>query len=476
MKIRRFKGRDMRDALNQVKEELGPDAVIMSNKKCADGIELVAAYDQDPVANSAPVQERPVHTVKTTTANPRPTARPTVRPSATLSEIIGDSGQDSLQALLEKQLAKQQAASSASTAATAAPAPTPEPQRAPEPRYESSAAQFAAPQEPMPSTWGNEQAASMRPQAPASAASDIEQIRAEIASLKNVLSSQVADLFEQQHKIKHPTKHFLQQQLQRMGIANELAKQLVNFVPDTADERQAWLFVLKLLANRLTMGGQTLLQDGGVVALVGPTGTGKTTTVAKLAAQFALQHGADSVAMVTIDTYRIAAFEQLATYGKIIGCQVKQAGNSDELAHILYQLRHKKLVLIDSAGFSQRDTRLIQQLSTLENVSNLPIQKYLVVQTSAQYQVLQRTVNAYSNIDLQGCILTKLDECYSLGEAISVAIEHDLPVSYLTDGQKVPEDLSVAQAQALIAKTAKLYQEFSVETEQGVHTSYAANA
>ena len=166
----------------------------------------------------------------------------------------------------------------------------------------------------------------------------------------------------------------------------------------------------------------------------------------------------------------------MATYGKIIGCQVKKAQNSDELADTLYQLRNKKLILIDSAGFSQRDTRLIQQLSTFENVTNMPINKYLVAQASAQYQVLQRTIDAYRNVQLTGCIFTKLDECYSLGEMISVAIENELPISYLTDGQKVPEDIQLAKAQQIIADAAKLYKQYAKQSAKGMHSVQSARA
>ena len=200
--------------------------------------------------------------------------------------------------------------------------------------------------------------------------------------------------------------------------------------------------------------------------MVGPTGTGKTTTVAKLAAKFAQKYGANEVAMITVDTYRIAAFEQLATYGKIIGCTVKKAQTSEELAHILYQLRHKKLVLIDTAGFSQRDARLVTQLNDYEKETTANIKKYLVLPAGAQYQVLHQTIQAYKNINLTGCIFSKLDECYSLGEALSVVIENDLRLSYVTDGQRVPEDIKLADAKNLIMVASKLYKKYAL-----AHTS-----
>jgi flagellar biosynthesis protein FlhF len=220
------------------------------------------------------------------------------------------------------------------------------------------------------------------------------------------------------------------------------------------------------LANRINVTGNDILTAQGAVALVGPTGTGKTTTVAKLAARYAQKYGADSVAMITIDTYRIAAFEQLATYGKIIGCTVRKAQSSEELADLLFQLRHKRLVLIDTAGFSQRDSRLIKQIKQFDNGQMPKVKKYLVAQANTQYPALQRIIAAYDDIELSGCIFTKLDECYSLGEVLSAAVEYQLPVSYVTDGQKVPEDIKIAEAKSLVSAAAKLYKKYGLN-----HTS-----
>lgn len=491
MKIRRFTGKDMREALRLVKEELGADAVIMSNKKTANGIELVAAYDKEPQGNHTastrsvnnPTGQNTDETaprILTPQNNTRNTASTSVRPSPTLNEIIGDSGQDNLQALLEKQMAKTNGSAQTihqqtqmdqhSQALQANVKEHHTPAKGPKSLAEMSAEQAAL------QTTQAAQLANSSTATTSADITDIAEIKAELNALRSVLTHQVAGLVQQDKQRQNPVKHFLCHELQKMGINAPLAEQLMTFVPDTSNERQAWMFVLKLLANRLRIAGHDITQEGGVVALVGPTGTGKTTTVAKLAAQFAKQHGADSVAMVTIDNYRIAAYEQLATYGKIIGCQVKKAQSSQELADILFQMRHKKLVLIDSAGFSQRDVRLINQLSTFENVTNMPIKKYLVTQASAQYQVLQRIIAAYQGIELAGCIMTKTDECYSLGEVLSVAIENDLPLSYVTNGQKVPEDIAIAGAEKIVAEAAKLYKKYSVNYTKGMHTQHAARA
>jgi flagellar biosynthesis protein FlhF len=290
----------------------------------------------------------------------------------------------------------------------------------------------------------------------------MDTIRAELESIKNVLKFQVSELADERKKRHNPTHHYLHEQLIGMGVSAQLARQFIDFLPHNVDEKQGWKYLLNLLSNRLHVGGNDILNQSGVVALVGPTGTGKTTTLAKLAAKYAQKYGADQVAMVTIDTYRIAAFEQLATYGRIIGCSVKKAQSAEELNQLLYQMRNKKLVLIDTAGFSQRDARLIEQLNEYETGLSVNIRKYLVLPAGAQYQVLNQTVKAYHSTEVQGCIFTKLDECYSLGEALSVIIENDLALSYVTDGQRVPEDIKLADSANLTLVAAKLYKKYGL--------------
>ena len=317
MKIRRFFGKDMREALSQVKNELGSDAVIMSNRKVADGIELVAAYDKEPVAKlSVPPKPK------------APVAKQSEGGLPTLSEIIGDDGPDTLRALLEKQAEQKAAVAQRVEAANAE-------------------AEKRAPARPVPEVAPAKQETQAfdaeNEEAELSGGGSLADIRAEIASLRNVLQFQLADMQQQQQSRLKPQQRYLLQQLCDMGISQTLAAQLVTYTPAECNEREAWLYLLKLLSNRLTTNNDDILTQQGVVALVGPTGTGKTTTIAKLAARYAQKYGADQVALITIDTYRIAAYEQLATYGKIIGCPVRKAQSGEQLADLLFQLRNKRL-------------------------------------------------------------------------------------------------------------------------------------
>lgn len=432
MKIRRFFGKDMREALRQVKAELGSDAVIMSNRKVADGVELVAAYDKEPKPQLKPVVN---------------TTAPVKTPS--LSEIIGDDGPDSLKALLEKQAASNKLVSSQPPAAKAPPVGN-ETQM----RDEQHADMFTSTVVTSTLSDGvvNDES--------------IKGIKQELSSLREILQFQMADLIGVRRQQQRPFYHYVVKNLMGMGLTEQLAAQLVEYTPAQLDEQSAWRYALNLLANRVVIDKAPLHQQTGVVALVGATGTGKTTTVAKIAARCAQQYGAEQVAMVTIDSYRIAAFEQLATYGRIIGCVVKQAANSESLAEILHQLRHKRLILIDTAGFSQRDSRLIQQLDMFNTVSSANVKKCLLLSASAQYASLQATIHAYEQTPIDGCILTKLDECYSLGDALSAIVEHQLSLRCITDGQQVPEDIKVADAKTLVSVAARLYKKFRLN-----HTS-----
>ena len=508
MKIRRFFGKDMREALKQVKDELGGEAVIMSNKKVANGVELVAAIDpavnETTESHQAPAQHESSEAMAGNQAKTLSQANALGHEKTpSLREIIGDSGPDSLHALLEQQR-KSIDESNANINAVVDSAANPSIQKnsiqdnstqnnntyatqtnqldqanqsihysqqasygiEPEPRADDRIFRSPAFVEPEQSAAaGNTNdsqahAESLTPPPSVLEPSQIDSIKAELESIKNVLKFQVSELAEERKKRNNPVHHYLHDQMIKMGVSKSLTKQFIEFLPHKIDEKQGWKYILNLLSNRLQVGGNDILKQSGVVALVGPTGTGKTTTLAKLAAKYAQKFGPEQVAMVTIDTYRIAAFEQLATYGKIIGCAVKKAHNSQELNDILYQLRNKKLVLIDTAGFSQRDARLIQQLNDYQSTVSVNIRKFLVLPAGSQYQVLSQTLKAYENIDVSGCIFTKLDECYSLGEALSVIIEHDMSLSYVTDGQRVPEDIKLADSANLTLIAAKLFSRY----------------
>ena len=470
MKIKRFFAKDMRTALKEVKDELGVDAVIMSNKKLANGVEIVAAVDYEKAAPKAPAQPHVATAQPQTNANfvkPAP-QRTQPEPQAAVA--------DSLQALLERQSPRPRSPELASMFSqsgidTSTQYQPQQRHQAQQTRHEPQAHNDFARRDtaPRPQTQahslgfdddlesGFDDLDTPMPTKSAAKTDEITAMRDEMAAMRQLLEYQVSGLMQQDLARRDPTRACMIDRLVGMGIDSEVAEQMACFIPDDVSRQQAWQALLQMVENQMHTTNNEILRQGGVYALVGPTGVGKTTTVAKLAALGAQKYGADKVALITTDTYRIGAYEQLATYGRIIGCGVKQVKDANELAEVLYHLRNKRLVLIDTAGMSQRDLRLTEQLNTLMRNQRVDIRNYLVLSATAQINVLQETVRHFKKVQLSGCIFTKLDESLSLGEIISIAIQNRLPIGYLTNGQRVPEDIRVANAEKLVKKAEQLY-------------------
>ncbi len=444
MKIKRFVAKDMRTALTEVKEFLGPDAIILSNKKVAGGVEIVAAIDPE----ATPVKVSP---------EPEAPAQPAVgsRLNIKVDDEPEQTPADSLQALLARQISKQPAAAQAISANKMAAAKTAAATSAlfsganstPSDNERQSSATAAVNLSEL-TRYQEQQAKLMQKQ--------FDAMRSEMSSMKQLLQHQVSGLMWQDLARREPVRALVIEKLLELGLSEPVADQIACFMPEDINDAEAWDSALELLTGQLITTNDDIMRRGGVVALVGPTGVGKTTTVAKLAAQFAKRHGADQVALITTDSFRIGAYEQLATFGRIIGCPVKQVKDSEELAVLLNQLQQRKLILIDTAGMSQRDVRLAEKLASLVHNSRVKIKSYLVLSATSQARVMQETVEHFKRIPLAGCIFTKLDECLSLGEIINVAIQNALPVSYLTQGQRVPEDIEMADAKTMVAKAEQL--------------------
>ncbi|MBT41267.1 MAG: flagellar biosynthesis protein FlhF [Idiomarina sp.] len=442
MKIKRFFAEDMRRALQQVKETLGPDAVIMSNKKVNGGIEIVAAVDPDAQqpAEEATAQQEPTPANSLTELLQRQSAS-AEGTSAPVGATASAEGTSPTAAAAEG--TQQTAAAAEGTQQTAAPqAQTARPQ-----------ADTAAPQAHPAHAQRDDE---IPEHVTGGSAAEIAELKAQIRGIKDLLQHQLSGLMKQEVEREEPIRAMLTKRLMGMGLSERIADQIACFIPEGGDD-DSWEQCLQLLEGQLNTTADDILTRGGAVALVGPTGVGKTTTIAKLAARYAQRHGADNVALITTDTFRIGASEQLQTYGRIIGCPVKVANNAKELADAMLTLRDKSLILIDTAGMGQRDKRLNDQLATLLHNNRLRIRPYLVLSATSQTQVLNDAVKQFKTLPLSGCIFTKLDECLSLGESISVAIEHGMAVSYLTNGQQVPEDMKVADAHYLVSEAERLY-------------------
>ncbi|WP_028765200.1 flagellar biosynthesis protein FlhF [Shewanella colwelliana] len=460
MKIKRFLAKDMRSALAQVKETLGSDAVIMSNKKVTGGIEIVAAVDYDePKSKGEPVSPVSQPSFLNLAEEKVSIGR---QPIKTESKRNPAPVADSLQALLERQQGRVDQQMSQTNDDLDMP--------------EWAKGLQASKSEPVKPRLDETRTAQMpKRDKSREQSAEIELMREELASLRNLLTHQVTSLITEQKTRVDPVGAMLESRLLDAEFSPEVAAKLSS-LSEHYPPAELVKTLPRSLANMLDNQGDDIVRQGGVVAFVGPTGVGKTTSVAKLAARFAAHHGSDQVALITTDHYRIGAFEQLATYGKIMGCPVKQAHDLNELEQILYQFRNRKLVLIDTAGMGQRDVRLFQQLDNLTANSRLPIRSYLVLSSTSQRRVLEDAVKQFTRIPLSGAILTKLDESVALAPALSVLIQSGLPLSYVTDGQRVPEDMQVADTLALANKALSVLEKKEQpiqNTERSYEQAYA---
>jgi flagellar biosynthesis protein FlhF len=374
MKIKHYRASDMRQALRQVRDAQGPDAVILSSRRISGGVEVVAAVDYD---------------------------------------VDFDASE-----------ASAEASRSESRIPTAAD-------------YAALAQRFQGGQE--------------RTQISDLPADANEELR----TLRRMLETQLATLAWNDLSRRAPIQTELLRQLTVLGIAHDLAGELVSQLPQRMELAEAHRLALAMLARRIETVGERWMESGGVVAMVGPTGVGKTTLIAKLAARWVMRHGPRDLALVSTDCIRIGAQEQIHTLGRLLGVPAYAIDGAADLAETLDQLGERGLVLIDSAGLSQRDPRLADELTTLANASDR-LETSLVISAASQAGAIEEAIEKFAPAQPTTCNVTKLDEATSLGGTMSALIRAKLPLAYLSDGQQVPEDLSPARSHQLIARAVDL--------------------
>ncbi len=402
MQVKRFFAADMRIAMKMVRDELGADAVIIGNRRVAGGVELTAVLDYP--MQSAPAANKP---------NPA----------------------------LEAELRKTQARlANAHAELSAAP-------RAKMQDRQLVDEKPAAVSTPQPSAVA-EAAAAVDSRA-------IEAMQSELHGLRELIEVQLGSIAWGQEQSRRPQQAGLWRRLQRLGLPAELSRSLLEKVTGITEPRQAWRMVLAYLAQAIKVSKTEPLEEGGVIALVGPAGVGKTTTLAKLAARYVLKYGAQNIALVSMDNYRIGAQEQLKTLGRILDVPVLQIDPSQSLSKTLAPLARKRVILIDTAGLPASDPTLRMQLEALSD-RGVKSKNYLVLAATSQSQVLKAAWHNYRRCGLAGCILTKLDEAGSLGDVLGLTISQHLPIAYLADGPRIPDDLHLPRSHQLVSRAVSL--------------------
>lgn len=472
MQVKRFVAADMRRALELVRQELGPDAIILSSNRIKEGVELLTTLAGD--SELAQMQQEPLGRAAFASASPlasdgawgdQSSAIAARQHGGAFSETMrgtssGKTGQQLAEEIEQarlRMLANRKAEESAqefllgdqkvNAAIPRRAIKAAEPGAAIAPPLKRPVS--AAERYPL---IDEEPKVNYTPQRQDN--SQLTELQAELADMRFLLEQQLEKITGTGAGPGSPVLASVGRRLERLGLPGNAVTRVLSRCNKKRSLADAWPDALANLAHQLPVSGKDIIEEGGVFAFVGPTGVGKTTTIGKLAARYVLAHGADKVALVTSDTYRIAAHDQLRSLARILRIPVRVVDESNPLPQVLASLRHCSLVLIDTAGFRHGDPLLKTQLQALAQQPQ--VKSYLVLSCNSQQQMLKASIHAYGAAGLRGCVLTKLDETASMGEALGVILESSLPIAYTTDGQDIPKHIDVARGHQLVSKAVAL--------------------
>jgi flagellar biosynthesis protein FlhF len=475
MNVKRFTGRTSRDALMLVRQAFGDEAVVVSTRPCPEGVEVLAMAPESVQQLERVAASVPAHVPEAQRRSAAAGVRRPARASAPAAPAAPASVDQDVEQLAMSTLSfqdyvrdrmlkrrEQELVAQAPKSPPRAPA-EPVPARAALQRRESREGReqrdLAETREPrdLPGLHDSDLAAfddrAMTPNpAPARAEAPRREAQQplldELRSMRGLIEQRFGALAFMEKLQRQPRQAELSQRLLDIGFSPQLVRKLVEGLPESGDPL-AWAAGV-LEHNLLTTEQQGALEDqGGVFALIGSTGVGKTTSTAKLAAAFATRHGAANLGLVTLDAYRVAAHEQLRTYGRILGVPVHTAHDRASLEDLLDLLSAKKMVLIDTAGMAQRDTRTRE---LLEMLSHRSVNRLLVVNAAQQGETIEDVLVSYRAASCKGIVLSKIDEAVKLGPAVDAMIRHRLPVLAVANGQRVPEDWHRLSAHALVQR------------------------
>ncbi len=429
MKIRKFIAPTARQALREIRNELGEEAVILSNREVDGKVEIIAMAGEamqqltESVTAEAPKREPPFAgaLLKSAKSSSRPVAqsKQLSKPSGHGGSVATENEHRSVRPLSPGFL------------------PAGERDEVSHRGVHVNHAQPVKVEPPQPM-------------------SGHDNILVEIKSMHGMLQQQLAALSWNNVQQCDPQRAGLLRKMLNSGFSALLARQLLDKMPAGNAQGKSW--IRQILKHNLHTVSEAdgIVAKGGVYALIGPTGVGKTTTTAKLAARAVVRYGADKVALMTTDSYRIGAYEQLKIYGKILGVAVHAVKDTSDLRLTLSALKHKHLVLIDTVGMGQRDERVGDQNEMFDAAG---VRRLLLLNATSGGDILEDVVRKYHSDKIIGCIVTKLDEAVHIGAVLDVVVRHRLVMHYVANGQRVPEDLHPINLDYLLHRAFKSAEE-----------------
>ena len=433
MNVKKFTAPSSREALHKLRDAMGPEAVIISNRNVNGMVEILALAEDDMAglndAHSGSEFENESE------------YEPEFKPRRRLgSEALNPILQSQAKLTMMKKSADQPVQPRSFQERSQAPDPRAEPRS--ERRAEQHSEQRVEP-------------VSMAAPMSTLDTSGALELMSELRSMRGMMEAQLAEISWGNTQRKEPHKALMLKEMLATGFSASLSRYLIENMPGSGDFASGLNWVKAILAKNLNTIScdSDMLEGGGVFALVGPTGVGKTTTTAKLAARCVMRHGANKLALITTDGYRIGGYEQLRIYGKILGVMVHAVKDQADLKIALSELKNKHTVLIDTVGMSQRDRLVSDQVAML---SGSNVKKLLCLNATSTGETLTEVIRSYQGDGLTGCIITKMDEAASIGAVLDAIIRQKLTTYYLANGQRVPEDLHIANKQYLIDHAFKL--------------------
>jgi len=486
--VKRFVAPSMRRALDMVREELGPEAVILSSQKVPQGVEVITSLEPDLPTRGIDVRREFGQHFDTEhdTAMSSDSAwqiqagvdqaaaqypgRVEMNEHNTGAPKRGEQLALEIERARERMLDAKRRAKDAETSLHGfdgaaqrqnndqKPAIRPKNNESAEARYTPASAELTqkSPEGRLPTSAAGEQR--------------LEGLQNELADMRMILEQQLWRMSERDNVREMPSQvklpagfSVLNEHLSRLGLPNASAQRLLSELGQGQKVSQSWRSCMTRLAKDIPVVKQDFIANGGIFAFVGQTGVGKTTTIAKLAARFVLEHGPGKVALVTTDTYRVGAYDQLRSLGRILSVPVRAVDADNSLVTVLSGLRQFPLILIDTAGFRHGDPLLRDQLRKLDSCP--AIKRVLVMACNSQLQTMKASTHAYTSATgIDACVLSKLDEAATLGEVISVVVDRELPVAYTTDGQEIPKDICCASGHQLVAAAVALIKNTAADT------------